>query len=69
MATFGKDFIHTLTPDVKNLSNNMDHEHFPSLLPRAQSLDPQDAQIASYLALQLALVRQVRAKKREPDHL
>lgn len=30
---------------------------------RAQSLDPQDAQIAMHLALQLALVRQVRTGK------
>lgn len=30
---------------------------------RSQSLDPQDAQIAMFLALQLALVRQVRTGK------
>lgn len=36
---------------------------------RAQSLDPQDAQIAMYLALQLALVRQVRTSKPNEDIL
>lgn len=33
--------------------------HLTSLSSRAHSLDPQDAEVATYLALQLALVRQV----------
>lgn len=36
---------------------------------RASSLDPQDAQIAMYLALQLALVRQVRTSKQTNEDI
>lgn len=51
------------SPDIITLAKTYYECMIISVLHRAHSLDPQDADIAMYLALELALVRQVKANK------